>query len=300
MELASKTLDVKQGQEIVVLPIGDIQYAGEGSSTVLGHLKRDIEWGVKNGAYFVGMGDYTDFASPSNRQRLQSAALYDTANDVIELSAANITKELFTRALKPSANRWLGMLEGHHFFQYSSGITTDMELCDLLKTRHLGTSAYVRLEFHDVGSTRTRSRNNGRWGNVTLWAHHGAGSGQRAGSPLNKLDQLPVYFDADIYLMGHQTKRPVSPIQRIEPVWKGNTGPFLKHRTIYIAGTGGYSRAYMAGNRHGRIPRGDYAEQKMLNPASLGGIKIRIVANWDEEFGSRGDRLWNPKISIEV
>jgi hypothetical protein len=299
VELASRTIEVAQGEEVVVLPIGDIQYAGEGSSTALNHLKNDINWGLKHNAYFIGMGDYTDFASPSNRQRLASAALYDTANDVIELSAANITKELYERALKPSTNRWLGLLEGHHFFQYGSGITTDMELCDMLKARHLGTSAYVRLEFQDK-VTRKRGPNRGRMGNITLWAHHGAGSGNRAGSPLNRLDQLPIYWDADIYLMGHQTKRPVSPLQRVEPVWRGNAGPFLKHRTIYIAGTGGYAKAYVAGNRHGRIPRGDYVEQKMLNPASLGCIKIRIVANWDAEFGEHGDRHWNPKISIEV
>jgi len=296
LELASREIQVRQGQEILILPIGDIQYAGEGSSTAISTLKADIQWGVSKGAYFVGMGDYGDFASPSNRQRLASAALYDTANSVIEYSAASLAKELYNRILKPSTGRWLGLLEGHHFFQYGSGITTDMELCDMLKTQHLGSCAYIRLSFHDAKSGGDR----GRWGNITLWVHHGAGSGQRAGSPLNKLDQLPIYWDADIYLMGHQTKRPVSPIQRVEPVYRGTSNPFLKHRTIYIAGTGGYSKAYVAGNRHGRIPRGDYVEQKMLNPASLGGIKIRIVCNWDDEFGRPKDRLWNPKISIEV
>ena len=291
MELASRTIEVRQRQEIYILPIGDIQYAGEGSSTALGHLKEHIAWGIKHNALFVGMGDYVDFASPSNRQRLASAALYDTAKDVIELSAANLTNELFSRALKPSAGRWLGLLEGHHFYQYAAGHTTDMELCSLLKTQHLGNCAYIRLMFHDMKG--------GRWGNVTLWAHHGTGSGRRASAPLNTLDQLPIYWDADVYLMGHQSKRVAAPLQRVEPVWAGNGEPFLKHRTIFIACTGSFSKAYIAGNRHGRVPRGDYVEQKMLSPASLGGIKIKIVPSWDSKGGGKDARVWNPEISVE-
>lgn len=290
MELASRTIEVRQRQEVYILPIGDIQYAGEGSSTALGHLKDHIAWGVKRGAYFVGMGDYVDFASPSNRQRLNAAALYDTAKDVIELSATNLTNELFNRALKPSTGRWLGLLEGHHFYQYAAGHTTDMELCNLLKTQHLGTCAYVRLIFKDKF---------GRMGNVTLWVHHGTGSGRRASAPLNTLDQLPIYWDADIYLMGHQSKRVAAPLQRVEPVWNLRCGPFLKHRNIYIGCTGSFSKAYIAGNRHGRVPRGDYVEQKMLSPASLGGIKIKIVPCWNTKGGGEDSRLWNPEISIE-
>jgi hypothetical protein len=241
------------------------------------------------------MGDYVDFASPSNRQRLASAALYDTANDVIELSAANLVKELYERALKKSTGRWLGLLEGHHYYQYSTGITTDMELCSLLKTQHLGNCAYVRLLFR---SHHTES-SEGRFGSLTLWVHHGAGSGQRAGSPLNRLDQLPIYWDADVYLMGHQSKKAAAPIQRVEPVWAGRGEPRLKHRNIVIAATGSFSRAYMVGNRHGRVPRGDYVEQKMLNPAALGGIKIKIRPIWRHMGGKKSPRTWEPEVSVE-
>ncbi len=289
MELASREIPVRHGQEILILPIGDVQWAGEGSSTALTTLKEHIKWGVSKGAYFIGMGDYVDFASPSNRQKIAASGIYDTAHNVIELASSNLTKEIYERALKPSANRWLGMLEGHHFYQYSTGITTDMELCSLLKTQFLGTCAFVRLIFVDGNSKRH--------GHVTLWVHHGTGSGSKAGSPLNKLDQLPIYWDADIYLMGHQSKRVAAPLQRIEPIWSGRGDKHLKHRTIWIAGTGSFSRAYMAGNRHGNIPRGCYVEQAMMNPAALGGIKIRIRANW-RSTGGGGSRLWEPEIEI--
>lgn len=284
-----------------MLPIGDIQYAGEGSSTAIHALQRHIEWGVKNKAHFVGMGDYVDFASPSNRQRLAGAALYDTAVEVIELAADNLTKELYKRCLEPSRDRWLGLLEGHHYYQYAAGMTTDMQLCDLLRTQHLGSCAYVRLVFEDRNG-RSKKTGRTRIGNVTLWVHHGTGSGRRASAPLNTLDQLPIYWDADIYLMGHQSKKVVAPLQRVLPVWRGNCEPHLQHRTIFIAGTGSFSRAYIPGNRHGRVPRGDYVEQKMLNPAALGGIKIKIIPQWIREdgiHGKDGARHWQPEISIE-
>lgn len=288
MELASRDIHCKSGEEILILPIGDIQYNGEGGSTALTTLKNHIKWGVSQNAYFIGMGDYIDFASPSNRQRLRAAALYDTADNAIELTAANLTQELYKKALEPSRDRWLGLLEGHHYYQYSSGITTDMELCTLLRAQHLGTCAYIRLNLRwdRPGKGRLQSAT------VVLWAHHGAGSGSRAGSPLNKLDQLPIYWDADIYLMGHQSKMAAAPIQRIEPVWSGPTKHHLKHRKIYIAGTGSFSRAYMAGNRQGKVARGCYVEQKMLNPAALGGIKIWIRPRWVEGY-------WEGTISIE-
>ncbi len=291
MELASKEISVRNGEEILILPLGDIQYAGEGSSTALNSLKERIQWGVDQGAYFVGMGDYVDFASPSNRHKLAASGIYDTAHNVIAAASENLTRELFNRALKPSVNRWLGMLEGHHYYQYPAGHTTDMELCTLLKTQHLGTCAYVRLLFMDKsGGTRS--------GNVTLWVHHGVGSGRKAGSPLNTLNDLPIYWDADIYLIGHQSKRVAAPIHKILPVWRGRGGPHLQNRTIWLACTGSYSKAYMEGNRHGRVPRGDYVEQSMMNPAALGGIKIKVKAQWISDTGKHGERHWNPEIEI--
>ena len=55
MELASREVFARSGEDILVLPIGDIQYAGEGGSTALTTLKEHIQWGVANKAYFIGM-----------------------------------------------------------------------------------------------------------------------------------------------------------------------------------------------------------------------------------------------------
>lgn len=108
MELVTHTFPLKHSKPVTIIPIGDIQWAGERGSTALGLLQRTIERGLEEDAWFVGMGDYIDFLSPSNRQRLASAALYDTAMDVVDSKAMELTEEIYEKALKPTKGRWLG------------------------------------------------------------------------------------------------------------------------------------------------------------------------------------------------
>jgi hypothetical protein len=289
LEIHTYRFRCKSNDEFLVIPIGDIQYAGRGSSTALSMLQRTIEWGVEHDAWFLGMGDYIDFASPSNRQRLREAALYDTAENVIENAAEDLTNEIYEKALKPSKGRWLGLLEGHHFYQFQHGTTSDQHLCKMLETKFLGTSAYVRMEFHCGPSNKSTSR-----GNVLIWCSHGTGSG-RIGAPLNKLELLPTYFDGDIYLMGHQSKKVMAPLPHVTPIFRGNGGPKLQERTIIIAGTGGFSAGYMLNSKMGQVPRGSYVEQKMLMPVALGNIVVKIRPRWTHE-----SQRWQPQLSVEA
>jgi hypothetical protein len=258
MELV--TLNVGKNDQIVIAPIGDIQWSGDGGPTAQDTLKRHIDRCLEMDAWYIGMGDYTDFASPSNRARLTSANVYDTAQEILEQASDTLVGEVFERFLKPTKDRWIGLLEGHHFYEFG-GRTSDMLLAEKLGTRSLGTSCYVHLEPCDV----------------TIWAHHGCGGGILPGAPLNKLYHVAAgVAGADVYLMGHTTKAPATPISRIAPVWKPK--PDLVHRTIRLANTGGFSRSNIPGHRRGNIPRGDYAEQGMMGPSPLGAPLVIIDA----------------------
>lgn len=249
-----------QSKPLAIMPLGDVQWSGHKGDTTLRLLLARIAYGLEHDAYFVGMGDYIDFMSPSNRQRFRSAALYDSAEDVVDEKALELTQELYEVALKPTTGRWLGLLEGHHFSQLKSGMTTDQHLCHLLKAPFLGTCAYIRLQFQN-GKGRRRSV-------VNLWCHHGTGSG-KAGAPIAKLENLCPYWEADVFLMGHMTKQATAPVNRIYPAYTKGGGS-LTHRKIYLVGTGGFSRGYTASRRDGAVPRGNYVEQRMLNPTALG------------------------------
>lgn len=273
-----------------VMPIGDIQWDGMGGTTALSLLQQSIKAGLEKGAHFCGMGDYIDPFSPSNRQRLEGAALYDTARGVIDQRGVALVEELYEEALAPTKNRWLGLLEGHHFMQLREGDTTDQRLCKLLNAPHLGSCAFIGLNFNGSG-------NKGGW--VVLWVHHGVGSGQRAYAPAAKLETITPYWEADVFIIGHLTKQAAVPMNRVYPMWHGT--PHLSHRKKLLIGAGGFSKGYIEYLKHGQTPRGSYVEQKMLNPAALGCPLITIRPSIRKErVGKRDVQIWDPQITVEV
>jgi len=252
-------LEIKTGtKRLTIAPLGDVQWAGPKGATAEACIRRHIDWALSHDAWFIGMGDYIDFASPSNRQRIRSAGLYDTAEEVLEDAAGSLVEQVYERIFKPTTGRWLGLLEGHHFFEFG-GRTSDMLLAEKLKTRMLGTAAYIRLMPADV----------------TLLATHGNGGGIMPGSPANKLYHWATGLQgADVYLMGHNTKDSANRLSRPRPRWKKT--PDLTHSDILLVNTGGFSRSNIPGHRRGGIVRGDYAEQGMMTPSPLTAPLIHI------------------------
>ena len=253
--------------EINIMPIGDIQYGAEGCD--VDRLKRHLKWGVDHNVWFIGMGDYHDFLSPSNRRILKTSGLYDTAQNLIEQWYGEHLLELQS-ILEPTKDRWLGMLSGHHYFEFSDGTTTDTRLCQFLNTNFLGTCGYLTLTFEDHAKHVATCK---------IWCHHGTGSGSNASSALNKLEKIAGGFDAHIYLMGHQSKLGYAPLDYLDIV-KGKDGePMLIDRTKALVATGSFMRGYQAGSRLGGTgrPSGSYVEQAMMTPAALGGSLITVT-----------------------
>lgn len=246
------------------MPVGDVQYGAQGVAKE--RLQRHIEWGLKNNAYFLGMGDYVDVMSPSNREAYRSVRLYDSVREaMVEKAEEHISD--FLKLVKGTEGRWLGLLQGHHFFEFEDGTTSDTRIAAALKSTFLGTCAFIRLRFTRSKSSRLA---------CIIWAHHGAGGGQKQGAPLNKLENLVAYFDADIYLMGHMTKKPAAPIPRI---YMSDHAPYkLLAKQKIIAGTGGWYEGYHQGSKHhgGVRAEGSYVEKAMMSPVAIGGIVLKV------------------------
>src|SRR3990170_916140 len=262
-------------EELRLMPIGDIQFDGlPNSACDIDRLQRHLTWGVRNDVVFFGMGDYTDFASPSNRAHLKSAGLYDTTQRIIE-QAADTGLERLKEILEPTRGRWLGLLEGHHFFEFEDGTTTDMQLAKFLGAPFLGTCAMLRLTFGRQAK--------GKGINCVIWAHHGVGSGVTVAAPLNKLERVAAHFDADIYLMAHHHKAVSAMLDRLYVTSKGK--PALIDRTKALVATGSFLRGYMQGSQAGPgRPRGGYVEQRMLMPVALGGPLLTITPRHHEFY----------------
>ena len=254
-----------------IVPLGDLQVGSEGFGD--SRFKRFMDEALRQDAYFIGMGDYSDFLSPSNRTKLKNAGLYDTAQGLIEewhMAQLDKIKEL----LRPTKGRWLGLLQGHHYYEFDPSTTTDTELARFLEAPFLGDCAMMRVSF-----TQPSGKGKPRVQSSTIWAHHGAGSGVSAASALTKLERYAGYVDADVMMMGHQSKRGYLPKPRIGLSRNIRRGiPELVSKTQHLVSTGSWLEGYKVGSApfRGR-PQGSYVEKAMMVPVSLGGMVVTLI-----------------------
>lgn len=287
--------EVGDKKPFVLMPLGDIQWTGSEGDCATKILEERIDTGLALGAWFFGMGDYIDYASPSNRQELRSARIYDNAKAVHDRAARGLVDELYDKFLKKTKGRWLGLLEGHHFSELETGITSDQYLCEKLEAPFLGTCAYVGLHFK-LGKTNS--------GTVNIWGHHGSGNGQSQAAPVTKLERLLPDFESDIYLIGHMTKQAAAPTNRVYPMWHNSGDPDkhkLRHVSKLLVGTGGFGKGYIERNMQGLTPRGTYVEQGMMRPAVLGCPIVRIVPRLlNREIEGQHTHWFQPTLSAEL
>ena len=279
MELTSVPVNTQSSltlplQEAIIMPISDVQYGV--AACDVDRFRKHIQWGVEHNAYYIGLGDYVDFASPSNRSRLQSliasGQLYDTVTGVLNEQAQQTLDEVID-ILAPTKGRWLGLTTGHHQWQFSDGTTTDMRLAAALEAPYLGDCGIVNVQFELTPAMKASHRTQPSF---NIWAHHGNGAGQMAGAPLNKLERMASAWDGvDVFLMAHHHKKVTTKLQRVRPVF-GRTGRHkLVHRNVILACTGGFLKGYMVGNSDGGgRPAGTYVEKAMLTPVALGGTVL--------------------------
>lgn len=254
-------------QECIVIPLGDLQLGSTGVD--IDRFRRTIKWAkdqeAKGGppVYFIGMGDEVDVMSPSNRAIWRRSELYDSVQQAMEDKATEL-EEQFLREVRGTEGRWLGCLTGHHFFEHADGTTSTTRIAERLRAPHLGHCAFVNLNFKHPTSNHKIT--------CTIWAHHGKGSGIMPHAPLNALYRVLTHFEADIYLIGHMTRKAAVTTPRL---YYAN-GKIVDRKKI-LAGTGGFSKGYMLNSRgvSGRL-EGNYVEQGMMAPASLGSIVLRI------------------------
>ena len=210
------------------------------------------------------MGDYVDTNSPSNRDRLRAANLYDPGmiDDIVKRYCDELLEVLL-----PTKGRWIGMHEGHHWHPFEDGGTSDTYLCERLNATFLGTCAINRLTFADDSGHRAIYK---------IWSHHGANSSAGTlGAPLNKLVTFSGRCDADMLIMAHVHQLPATPFDAISVNDKGAVK--INHRTKWAILAGSFMRGYLQGHKVGGRVGGTYVEKNMLPPATLGAQLITLT-----------------------
>src|SRR5262245_56871933 len=199
-------IPVKPYQKFILVPIGDIHFDTEECDR--DRLFELIEWirtQEDGGAVvrLVGLGDYLDFLSPSNRARLAAAELYETSRRTIEQKQWDNLRE-FSAFMAPLRGRFLGLVTGHHVYRFGVekvskewvGRTSDEWIARQLKADYWGDGvALIRLllphnQFLDV------------------LLYHGSGGAQTPGGRLNKrMKFAEIAPTAHIVVTGHDNAK---------------------------------------------------------------------------------------------
>jgi predicted phosphodiesterase len=263
----------KCNEPIYLIPFGDVH-----RSAPLCHTEKWLEfcdWAKrKKNAYFLGMGDYDDLASASERRLLGDKNLHESTVETLEM-LYNRHIDQFAKEVSFMKGRCIGIMGGNHYAEFQSGITSDQKLADKLGTKFLGSSCFVRLQF--VPNTKHATTMS-----VDVWAHHGMGAARLVGGSMNRVQQMAEAAEADIYLMGHDHKKSAGMTNRLRLQGKGQNLK-LSHRKILMARTGSFLKAYVEG-------KPSYIVDKAMNPTDLGVVKIELTprrenkSGWKEEY----------------
>lgn len=210
---------------------------------------------MANGAYFTGQGDYIDIFSPSNRAKWKAAGMYDTPEAFFDKAVTAVEDEVL-KVLEPTAGRWVGWVEGHHWFNHLDGTTTGQRFARELGGTYLGDCGFVRIDF--------RKPRSGRSTHTKIIIHHGQGSASSGLLAARKYELQARSFNAQLFFIGHHHN---SFVYRFPMLDITDTGqPHLYHVTRAIVLTGSFMRGYMEGSRLGDRPAGGYVEKAFMPP----------------------------------
>lgn len=250
-------------QEVTVAPIGDIQWAADEEDIAYDLLEEHLTWCLKQPTpLFIGMGDYVDFASPSMRRAIETHVTYDTAKKIIADASKTLVDDLYRRLLKRTADKWLGITQGHHHHpvkisELKDGTAvmedSDVYLAKKLNAPWLDEMGVIKLRFPGGGVFR-------------ILAFHGSSNSVFPWGPLIKQYRLMPHFHVDLILMGHQTKKATGEVDRL--VFPDDVDD-VRHLTIKMVGTGGWMKGYINGRR-------TYVSTAGLGPVALGQPIIHI------------------------
>jgi len=241
--------------EAIIAPLGDLQYGAMGAD--LDKFKRHVDWCMEHNAYFIGMGDMVDVASPSGRMKIVNAGFYESIIGALE-DHAEQAMNVVLDVLKGTEERWLGMHRGHHYWDFGTDIdrnhqTTDTLMAAALNTPYLDWSALTVLTFDSSGQE------------CQIHSTHGSGSSVTMSGPLLKLEKRSITFpEVDIFLEGHCARKAGYPKDALVT----RNGQLYSKRRIFAL-TGGFAKGYLVGKT-------TYVEDALMTPLNLGAPLIFV------------------------
>jgi hypothetical protein len=227
-------------------------------------LDRDIKYILNTPDCYTFLGgDMVDVILRTDIKRFMAGVSNEEIQDALD-DALNIYTKQAVKKFKPlaDAGKILFALAGNHetAIQKNHQFNIAREICDRLDIPFMGYSCLYRLTL--------KKKANGDKHNFVIYAHHGFGSGRKAGSSINNLMALQESFEADAYFLGHDHKSLSAKSPRFSVSAKGN--PRLLSKDVIFVRGGSYLKTYLD---RGRIT---YSEQAGYPPVRTGGALLEI------------------------
>jgi hypothetical protein len=220
--------------------------------------------------YYIGLGDYCDFASTKERKAILGG-LHEQTIDDFDLIVQKRNRVLAAE-MSFMKGRVLGLIEGNHTWRFKTGRTSTEDLCDRLETEYLGWLTHFSL--------RVKFKNHSNAVYVYIVACHGKSGGKTAGNTVNQVDDLRAIFPvADIYIEGHDHQRMARPMSVIIPSFARLTNEVkLKQKRQFLCRAGSFKKAYMPDST-------SYEVGRLLKPADLGALLLNVSFHRDRNDG---------------
>jgi hypothetical protein len=255
--------DYPFGQTLNLVPFGDIHFdsPAHAEEEFDEFCRRGKELVKQGNVLFMGMGDYLDGYSTSERMIIYSHGMHESSLGREEKAARKRVEQLAEK-IAFMKGRLIGFMGGNHFPVFKGGVTGDQYLAELFCTDYLGACCAVRLCFNRKSSTSAL--------NCDIFAHHGKGGGTTAGGRMNAVEKLEKVCDADIFLMGDNHARGAIPTGERLRMHTSNGKLCVGSKPTWIGRTGSFLKAYIEG-------KANYVVDAALPPSNLGHIEFQIT-----------------------
>jgi len=218
--------------------------------------------------YYIGMGDYNDFASTREKRFLESDGVHETTRNLLDEIAEKHNRDL-AKEMSFMRGRLLGLIQGNHSWNFENGKTSTEDLAERLGSKDMGWLCHYTMLF-DFKDRSTQS--------VHLVLCHGKAGGKTFGVTLNQVGDLKTIFPVgDIYCMGHDHQRTAHPVSVLVPQ-KGKAEFFIKQKRQYLCRSGSFLKGYVDGSN-------SYEIFRLYKPNDLGALKMTIGFHRDCKDG---------------
>ena len=245
-----------RSEKIKIYPLGDI-HAGTVHCAEEEFRSKVREVKDNPLAYWLGMGDYSDYITPKDPR--WEPSLLAIPEWVEQDNIAECQRKRIVQLLSPIKGKCIGLLYGNHeeSIRRHNHANVHKNICDDLGVDNLGYSCFIHFIFKRKGLLGQRHESWLLKGYFT----HGTGGARTEGAKLNYLVRVMQSFEADIYGYAH-----VHSMQTHSPDFLGSTDQSLMIKAKPKAGalTGCWFRTYTQG------VIASYGEMKVYSPSKIG------------------------------